>query len=106
MIRELEKKTPAGQAGFDVVITGAGERKIQLIKEVREATGLGLAEAKEFVETPPKAVREGLSRGEAEALKAKLEAAGAAVELRRGKGGGGGEEREGETGGGESIEAE
>jgi large subunit ribosomal protein L7/L12 len=66
---------------FDVVITGAGDKKIQVIKEVRGLTSLGLKEAKELVESAPKAVLEGASKEEAEAAKEKLEAAGASVEL-------------------------
>ena len=67
---------------FDVVMTSFGEKKIAVIKEVRAITGLGLKEAKEVVESAPKAIKEGASKEEAEELKAKLEAAGAAVELK------------------------
>jgi len=67
---------------FDVILTSAGDKKIQTIKAVREATGLGLKEAKEVVDGAPKAVKEGVSKDDAEALKAKLEAAGASVELK------------------------
>ncbi|MDO8214128.1 50S ribosomal protein L7/L12 [Conexibacter sp. CPCC 206217] len=66
----------------DVVITGAGDKKIQVIKVVRAATGLGLKEAKALVDEAPKAVKEGIERDEAEKLKAELEEAGASVELR------------------------
>lgn len=66
---------------FDVVITAAGEKKIQVIKEVRGLTSLGLKEAKELVESAPKAVLEAASKEDAEAAKEKLEAAGASVEL-------------------------
>ena len=66
---------------FDVVLTGAGEKKINVIKEVRALTGLGLKEAKELVESAPKAVLEGASKGDAEKAKESLEAAGASVEL-------------------------
>lgn len=67
---------------FDVVLTGAGDKKIQVIKAVREITGLGLKEAKELVEGAPKAVKEGVPAAEAEELKGKLEEAGATVELK------------------------
>lgn len=67
---------------FDVVLTAAGSQKIAVIKAVREATGLGLAEAKALVDGAPKAVKEGVSKDDAEALKAKLEEAGATVELK------------------------
>lgn len=69
-------------ATVDVVLTGAGEKKIQVIKVVRAATSLGLKEAKAVVDEAPKAVREGLDREEAEKLKAELEEAGATVELK------------------------
>jgi large subunit ribosomal protein L7/L12 len=67
---------------FDVVITSAGDKKIQVIKEVRGLTSLGLKEAKELVESAPAAVLEGVSKEDAEAAKEKLEAAGAGVELK------------------------
>ncbi|MCL4167770.1 UNVERIFIED_CONTAM: hypothetical protein GTU68_034438 [Idotea baltica] len=67
---------------FDVVLTAAGEKKINVIKEVRGITGLGLKESKEMVEGAPKVVKEGVAKAEAEELKAKLEAAGASVELK------------------------
>ncbi len=70
------------QSAFDVVLTAAGDKKIQVIKAVREATGLGLKEAKEVVDSAPKAVKEGLSKDDAEALKTTLEEAGASVELK------------------------
>ena len=70
------------QDEFDVVLTGAGAQKIQVIKEVRSLTSLGLKEAKDLVDNPPKAVREALSKEEAEQIKAKLEAQGAVVELK------------------------
>lgn len=66
---------------FDVMLTGAGEKKIQVIKEVRGLTSLGLKEAKELVEAAPKAVLEGVDKATAEEAKGKLEAAGASVEL-------------------------
>ena len=67
---------------FDVVLTAAGDKKINVIKEVRAIIGLGLKEAKDLVEGAPKAVKEGVDKAEAEALKAKLEEAGASVELK------------------------
>lgn len=67
---------------FDVVLNSAGGNKIAVIKAVREATGLGLKEAKALVDGAPKAVKEGISKDDAEALKSKLEAAGAEVELK------------------------
>jgi len=70
------------QTEFDVVLTGAGDKKIQVIKEVRAATGLGLKEAKALVDDAPNPVKEGLSREDAEALRDKLTEAGATVELK------------------------
>ena len=70
------------QTEFDVILTGDGGQKINVIKEVRAITGLGLGEAKALVEGAPKAVKEGASKAEAEELKAKLLAAGATVELK------------------------
>jgi len=70
------------QTEFDVILTDAGAQKINVIKEVRGITGLGLKEAKDLVEAAPKPVKEGVSKAEAEDLKAKLEAAGAKVELK------------------------
>ncbi len=67
---------------FDVILTGDGGNKINVIKEVRAITGLGLGEAKALVESAPKAVKEGVNKAEAEELKKKLEAAGATVELK------------------------
>jgi len=67
---------------FDVVLTGAGEKKIQVIKEVRALTSLGLKDAKDLVEAAPKAVLEGVAKEEAEKAKEILEAAGALVELK------------------------
>ena len=67
---------------FDVVLAEVGAEKIKVIKEVRAITGLGLAEAKAVVEAAPKAIKEGVSKEEAEALKAQLEAVGAKVELK------------------------
>ena len=67
---------------FDVVLAEIGSEKIKVIKVVREVTGLGLAEAKAMVEAAPKAIKDGLSKEDAEALKAKLEEVGAKVELK------------------------
>ena len=67
---------------FDVVLTAIGEKKINVIKEVRAITGLGLKEAKEFVESAPKTVKEGIPQEGADALKAKLEAVGATAEIK------------------------
>lgn len=67
---------------FDVVLTAAGSSKINVIKEVRAITGLGLKEAKDLVEGAPKAVKEGVSKEEAEEIKGKLEEAGATVEVK------------------------
>lgn len=67
---------------FDVVLTGFGDKKVGVIKAVREATGLGLKEAKDLVEGVPSPVKEGVSKAEAEELKKKLEDAGATVELK------------------------
>lgn len=82
---------PAGDAGgaaaeekteFDVILKSAGDKKINVIKEVRGITGLGLKEAKELVEAGGKAVKEGVSKDEAEAIKKQLEEAGAEIELK------------------------
>jgi large subunit ribosomal protein L7/L12 len=73
----VEEKTE-----FDVILKEAGAKKIQVIKVVRELTSLGLKEAKDLVDNPPKAVREGVSKEEAEQVKAKLEDQGATVELK------------------------
>ena len=67
---------------FDVILTGAGASKLNVIKVVREITGLGLKDAKDLVEAAPKAVKEGASKDEAEAIKKQLEEAGASVELK------------------------
>ena len=75
-----EKEAP--KDNFDVVLKGAGDKKIQVIKVVREVTGLGLKEAKDLVEGAPKVVKEALPKADAEALKKKLEEQGATVELK------------------------
>lgn len=70
------------QTEFDVILTGDGGKKIQVIKEVRAITQLGLTEAKSLVEAAPKAIKEGVSKSEAEEIKAKVEAAGGTVEIK------------------------
>jgi large subunit ribosomal protein L7/L12 len=70
------------QTAFDVILTGAGEKKIQVIKVVRAATGLGLKEAKALVDEAPKPIKEGVEKEEADKLKADLEEAGGSVELK------------------------
>lgn len=105
MVKELEEKFgvsaaapvammaaagPAGDAGgakeekteFDVILIAAGDKKIQVIKEVRAITGLGLKEAKDLVDSAPKPVKEGIAKEEADKIKAQLEGAGAQVELK------------------------
>jgi large subunit ribosomal protein L7/L12 len=67
---------------FDVILTGDGGKKIQVIKEVRAITALGLTEAKTLVESAPKAIKEGVNKAEAEEIKAKIEAAGGTVEVK------------------------
>jgi len=73
----VEEKTE-----FDVILTSAGDKKIQVIKEVRAVTGLGLKEAKDLVEGAPQPVKEGVSKDEAEEIKKKIESAGGTVELK------------------------
>jgi len=70
------------KTSFDVVLTGAGAQKIQVIKVVRAVTGLGLKEAKDLVDSAPKAVKEGVAQDEADSVKAQLEEAGASVEVK------------------------
>jgi large subunit ribosomal protein L7/L12 len=77
-----EAEAPEEKDTFDVVLTGAGDKKIQVIKVVRELTSLGLKEAKDLVDGAPKAVLEGVNKEKAEEAKTKLEDAGAAVELK------------------------
>ena len=72
----------AEKTEFDVVLASFGDAKMGVIKAVKEITGLGLKEAKELVESAPKAIKEGVSKADAEDIKAKLEAAGATVELK------------------------
>jgi large subunit ribosomal protein L7/L12 len=73
----VEEKTE-----FDVILTSAGDKKIQVIKEVRAVTGLGLKEAKDLVEGAPKPVKEGIEKAEAEKIKAQIEAAGGQVQIK------------------------
>ena len=73
---------PAEQTEFDVILTSAGQAKLQVIKVVKEALGLGLKEAKDLVDAAPKAVKEKVSKAEADQLKATLEEAGAEVEVK------------------------
>ena len=101
LVKELEEKwgvsaaapgavaaAAGGEAGaeekdsFDIELTGIGDKKIQVIKAVRELTGLGLKEAKDLVEGAPKLVKEGVAKDEAEAAKAKIEEAGGTAELK------------------------
>jgi large subunit ribosomal protein L7/L12 len=70
------------QTAFDVVLSGTGDKKIQVIKVVRALTNLGLKEAKDLVDSAPKAIKEGVTRDEADAMKAQLEEAGATVEVK------------------------
>ena len=77
-----EAAAPAEQTEFDVVLTSAGQAKLQVIKAVKEAVALGLKEAKELVDKAPTPVKEKVSKAEAEALKAALEEAGAEVEIK------------------------
>jgi large subunit ribosomal protein L7/L12 len=78
-----EAAAPAEEkTSFDVVLTGAGDKKIQVIKVVREVTALGLKEAKDLVDGAPQAVKQGVNKDEADQIKAKLEAEGASVEIK------------------------
>ena len=70
------------KTSFDVILTGAGEKKINVIKVVREVTSLGLKEAKDLVESAPQPIKTGLAKADADALKTKLEAEGASVEIK------------------------
>ena len=70
------------QTEFDVILTGDGGKQIQVIKEVRAITGLGLTEAKTLVESAPKAIKEGVNKAEAEEIKGKIEAAGGTVDVK------------------------
>jgi large subunit ribosomal protein L7/L12 len=77
-----EAAAPAEKSTFDVVLVNSGQAKLQVVKVVKEMTGLGLKEAKDLVDAAPKAIKEGVSKEEAESLKASLEEAGAEVELK------------------------
>jgi len=79
---EVGAEAEADQDAFDVILAAFGEKKINVIKEVRAITQLGLKEAKDLVESAPKAIKEGASKEEAEEIKKKLEEAGATVELK------------------------
>jgi len=74
---EVEEKTE-----FDAILTSAGDKKIQVLKIIREITGLGLKEAKDLVDNPPKPIKEGVKKEEAEEIKKKIEAEGGAVEIK------------------------
>lgn len=76
------EEAPAEQTEFDIVLSGAGDKKIQVIKVVRAITGLGLKEAKALVDEAPKPVKEGISKEEVETIKQQLEEAGAIVEVK------------------------
>ena len=82
MLRRLRRRLAEEQTEFDVILTAFGAQKINVIKEVRAITGLGLKEAKDLVEAAPKAVKEAVSKDEAAKIKAQLEAAGATVEIK------------------------
>lgn len=73
---------PAEKTAFDVILTSAGQAKLQVVKVVKDLTGLGLKEAKDLVDAAPKAVKEGVSKEEAESIKSQLEEAGADVEVK------------------------
>ncbi len=75
-------EAPEEQTAFDVILTAAGDKKIQVIKAVREVTTLGLKEAKDLVDSAPSPIKEGITKEEAESLKAKLEEQGAVVEIK------------------------
>lgn len=75
-------EAPEEQTEFDVVLTAAGQKKLAVVKLVKELTSLGLKEAKELVDSAPKAIKEGITKDEAEALKKQLEEAGAEVEVK------------------------
>jgi large subunit ribosomal protein L7/L12 len=86
LIKDMEEKfgvsAAAEQTEFTVILTGPGDNKVNAIKVVREITGLGLKEAKDLVDGAPKAVKEGVSKADAEAIKKKIEDAGAKVEIK------------------------
>lgn len=78
----VAEEKPKEQTEFDVILASAGDKKIQVIKVVKDITGLGLKEAKDLVDSAPKAIKEKVSRQEAEQIKAKLEEVGATVEIK------------------------
>jgi len=88
LVKQLEEKygvsaaAPVEKTEFDAVLTAVGPEKIKVIKAVRELTSLGLTEAKAFVESAPKAIKEGVTKDEAESIKKKLEEAGAKIEIK------------------------
>ncbi len=77
-----EEQKSAEKDSFDIILTEVGDKKINIIKEVRAATGLGLKEAKDLVEGAPKAIKEGVAKAEAEEIKKKFEESGAKIELK------------------------
>ncbi len=81
-LRARDGEAAEEQTAFDVMLTGAGDKKIQVIKVVRAVTGLGLKEAKDLVDGAPSAVKEGVAKDEADSVKSQLEEAGASVELK------------------------
>ena len=85
LVKAIEEECGAAaeeQTEFDLILNGAGDQKIKVIKAVREITGLGLKEAKELVDNTPKTLKEAIAKDEAEELKAKLEEVGASVEVK------------------------
>ena len=78
----VEEQKSAEKDSFDIILTEVGDKKINIIKEVRAATGLGLKEAKDLVEGAPKAIKEGVAKAEAEEIKKKFEESGAKIELK------------------------
>ncbi len=81
-VQSLETAPAEEQTEFEVILAGAGDKKIQVIKEVRAITGLGLKEAKDLVESAPQSVKKDIAKNEAEEIKKKLEEAGATVEIK------------------------
>lgn len=81
-VATTEATTEEKKTEFDVILSSAGDKKIQVIKEIRAITSLGLKEAKELADNAPKPIKQGISKQEAEEIKAKLEAAGAIIEIK------------------------
>lgn len=79
---ETTKATPEEKSEFNITLTASGDKKIQVLKVLRELTGLGLKEAKEIVDNPPKVIKEGATKDEAQNFKVKLEEVGATVEIK------------------------